>query len=89
MWNLLLSGAMVGLPAGFGVYILVKRSDGDNPATAFMLILYAIVLGSLFAFGIPEGKLTSANFKLKMPAVILIGAVIGAIVGLKNRRRKS
>lgn len=87
MWNLIFSGVLVGLPAGFGVYMLVNRSGDDHPATGFVLLLYAAVLGTFFAYGIPEGKLLSGNFRLKMPSVFVLGAILGAVAGFRNRRR--
>lgn len=87
MWTLIFSGMLVGLPAGFGAYVIVDRSKYNKPATGFMFILYAFVLGGFISFFLPEGKLMPADFQLKMPGVFILGCLIGVLVGLWKRRR--
>jgi hypothetical protein len=86
MWNLIFCGVLVGLPAGIGSYIVVNRPANDNLSTGLMLLLYAAVLGAVFAYLIPDGRLLDANFRLKMPGVFVASCVIGAIAGLMKRR---
>lgn len=87
MWILIFSGVLVGLPAGFGTYMIVDKSADSKSSTGFMLLLFAFVLGGFFAYLLPEGKLVSANFQLKMPAVFVLGCVIGGVAGFLNRGR--
>jgi hypothetical protein len=51
------------------------------------LLLYAILLGWLFAYFMPEGRLTGINYLLKMPVVLTVSILAGLIAGVVKRRR--
>ncbi|MEP1199658.1 hypothetical protein [Tateyamaria sp.] len=76
----------MGIPVFFGAYLIFCPDDGRDRSVGLTLLVYAIALGSFFAFVIPEGKLVSVQYKWRTPIVILLFFVAGALRGgLKKR----
>ena len=87
MYGLLQSMVLVGLPAFAGGYFLINPDKERSPSIGLALLVYAVALAATFALLIPEGKLVLANFRLKMPLAVVVGAALGAGVGFLRRRK--
>lgn len=87
MLNFVFSAVMVGLPAAGGAYLFVNRGSSRNVSAGIVLVLYAAVLAAAFAFFLPDGKLVTGNFQLKMPGAFFAGCVIGAVIGALKRTK--
>ena len=78
---------LVGIPGMAGAYIVTKNIRRADISTGGFLLIYAILLGWLFAYFMPEGKLTGINYLLKMPVVLTVSILAGLIAGVMKRRR--
>ncbi|WP_417674166.1 hypothetical protein [Roseibium sp.] len=87
MLNVVFSAVMVGLPAAGGAYLFVNPGGNRDVSAGVALVLYAAVLAAAFAFMLPDGKLVTGNFQLKMPGAFFAGCVIGAVIGALKRKK--
>jgi len=78
---------LVGIPGAAGAYIVSKDVLRADISTGGFLLVYAILLGCWFAYFMPEGRLTSSNYLLKMPVVLTVSILAGLIAGVMKRRR--
>ena len=87
MLNFIFAGILVGLPAGFATYEISKNLMKSNVAHGYLGLMYAAALCGFFAYWLPEGKIQSVDWRLKMPVAFALGCVIGIVSGLVERRR--
>ena len=78
---------LVGIPGVAGAYIVTKYFQRADISTGACLLVYAVLLGSMFAYFMPEGRLTGSNYLLKMPVVLTVSILAGLIMGIVKRRR--
>ena len=84
----LFSAILVGLPMALGVHAILAGESKHDFGFGTGAIIYAVALASVIAILMPEGNVVDANFQLKMPAAVAIGALIGLASGLIIRLRK-
>ena len=75
----LLSGVLVGLPAGLGTYLALAPREFRAPSAGATLLFYAALLAAVFVLILPDGKLAGANYRVQMPAAFVGGLVLGAL----------
>ncbi len=78
---------LVGIPGVAGAYIVTKNVLRADFSTGGFLLVYAVLLSSVFAYLMPEGRLTGSNYLLKMPVVLTVSILAGLITGIVKRRR--
>ena len=83
----LFSAIPVGLPMALGVRAILARASAHDFGFGTGAIVYAVVLASVFTVLMPQGNVLDANFQLKMPAAVSVGALIGLATGLIKRLR--
>jgi len=83
----LLAIILVGIPGAAGAYFVSKNVLRADISTGAYLLVYAVLLGWMFAYFMPEGKLTGSNWLLKMPVVLTVSILAGLIAGVMKRRR--
>lgn len=85
MATFLLSGVLVGLPAGLGTYLAISPRRSHNAKASAFLLFYAAVLCAAFVIIVPDGAFIEANYRVKMPSAYVIGVVVGAVAGVFQR----
>lgn len=86
MWPFVFAIVLVGLPTLFGSFMVVRgrsRKDINGGAT---IIVYAIVVGFIYAYLLPQGAFISADHGINMPLVFAVALVVGVVAGLVARR---
>jgi len=76
---ILVSGVLVGLPAGVGSYLALTPKKGRNRKASAFLLFYAAVLCAAFVLIVPDGKIIDADYDFNMPSAFMIGIVVGAL----------
>ena len=87
MWPVVFALVLVGLPTLFGTFMIVRGRSKKDINGGGTVVVYAIVVGFIYAYLLPRGAITRADHGINMPSVFGVALVIGLVAGLIARRR--
>jgi phosphatidylserine synthase len=79
---------LIGIPGIAGAVLIAEAPDRKSISSGASLLVYACVLSGTFAYTVPVGKVTGAQYFIKIPVVLVGSIVVGVIIGLVRRRAK-
>ncbi len=80
---------LVGIPGIAGAIIFTESAGRRSVSNGASLLIYAFVLTATVTHAYPVDRFTGANYAIKFPAVLAVAIVIGVVIGLIRRRKRS
>lgn len=87
MIGFLLIVVLIGIPGIAGAILIAEAPDRNSISSGGSLLVYAGALSATFAYTVPVGGVTGAQYFIMIPVILAGSIVVGAIIGLLRRNK--